>query len=152
MSGEVDQLLDWCDDADLVWRMKGGTVFVRLDPEDPVEVRCDREDDGPLRLHDEVLLPASELGLDRLAEVIEDVVLGRSSLVDARARGDGSGAEVVLVIHAEGLNRHTFLEAVFELQKVRLLLHRELDAAVAAERTVAALRALAGEGVASTSG
>ena len=55
------------------------------------------------------------------------------------ARGPRSS----LVIHAEGLNRHTFLEAVFEVQKVRLLLHREVAAAIAAERTVATLAAMA---------
>ena len=53
---------------------------------------------------------------------------------------------MILVIHAEGLNRHTFLEAVFELQKVRLLLHREVGAARAAVRTVAALAAAVGGG------
>lgn len=142
MSEGVEQLLDWCDEADLAWRAREGTVFVRLDPDDPVEVRVEQPDDEALRLHDEVDLAAADLPPDRLAEVVEDVVLGRSSLVDARPNEAGTGAEVVLVIHPEGLNKHTFLEAVFELQKVRLLLHREVGAARAAEQTVAALAAL----------
>jgi hypothetical protein len=143
MSGGVDRLLDWCDDADLTWRALDGTVYVRLDPEDRLEVRLEQHaEDEPLRLHDRVDLSSADLPARRLAEVIEDVVLGRSSLVDARPTEDGRGAEVVALIHAEGLNRHTFLEAIFELQKLRLLLHREVGAAVAAEQTVATLTAL----------
>jgi hypothetical protein len=143
MSEVVDRLLDWCDDADLTWRALEGTVYLRLDPEDRLEVRvAQSSDDGALRLHDAVDLSGGGLSAERLAEVIEDVVLSRSSLVDARPTADGQGAEVVVVIHADGLNRHTFLEAVFELQKVRLLLRREVGAALAAEQTVATLAAL----------
>jgi hypothetical protein len=145
MSEGVEDVLDWCDDADLIWRAKDGTVFLRLDADDRTEVRVEQADDEPMRLHDEVVLDARGLPADRLAEVVEDVVLGRSSLVDARLTDEASTAEVVLVIHSEGLNKHTFLEAVFELQKVRLLLHREVGAALAAAQTVAALAAVVGE-------
>jgi hypothetical protein len=145
MSEGVEDVLDWCDDADLSWRALDGTVYLRLDPDDDREVRVEQADDEPMRLHDEVVLDAGDLSADRLAEVVEDVVLGRSSLVDARLTGEGTTTEVVLVIHPEGLNKHTFLEAVFELQKVRLLLHREVGAARAADRTVAALAAVVGE-------
>ena len=145
MSEGVDAVLDWCDDADLSWRALEGTVYLRLDPDHRDEVRVEQADGEPMRLHDVVALDAGELAVDRLAEVVEDVVLGRSSLVDARLTGEGATAEVVLVIHPEGLNRHTFLEAVFELQKVRLLLHREVGAARAAARTVAALAAAVGQ-------
>ena len=143
MSEGVDRLLDWCDEADLSWRALEGTVYVRLDPEDRLEVRLEQpSEDEPLRLHDEVDLQVEDLPAERLAAVVEDVVLGRSSLVDARPTEAGTGAEVVLVIHPDGLNKHTFLEAIFELQKVRLLLHREVRAALAAEQTVATLAAL----------
>jgi len=143
MSEGVDRLLDWCDEADLTWRALDGTVYVRLEPEDRLEVRLEQPaDDAPLRLHDVVDLQVEGLPADCLAAVVEDVVLGRSSLVDARPTAAGTGAEVVVVIHAEGLNQHTFLEAVFELQKVRLLLHREVRAAIAADQTVATLAAL----------
>ena len=145
MSEGVEDVLDWCDDADLTWRALEGTVYLKLDPDDTTEVRVEPGDDEPMRLHDEVLLDAADLPADRLAEVVEDVVLGRSSLVDARLAGEGTTAEVVLVIHPEGLNKHTFLEAVFELQKVRLLLHREVGAARAAAQTVAALAAVVGD-------
>jgi hypothetical protein len=147
MSEGVERVLDWCDDGDLAWRAREGTVYLRLDPDDADEVRVEQPDEaGPLRLHDEVALDVGDLPEGRLAEVVEDVVLGRSSLVDARPTADGTGAEVVLVIHADGLNQHTFLEAVYELQKVRLLLHREVSAARAAERTVAALESLTSSG------
>jgi hypothetical protein len=145
MSEGVEDVLDWCDDADLTWRALEGTVYLRLDAEDRDEVRVEQPDGEPMRLHDQVELDADDLSADRLAEVVEDVVLGRSSLVDARLTGEGTTAEVIVVIHPEGLNRHTFLEAVFELQKVRLLLHREVGAARAAAQTVAALAAVVGE-------
>ena len=142
MSQGVEQLLDWCDDADLTWRALKGTIYLRLDPDDPSEVRVEQGES--VRLHDEVVLDAGDLPADRLAEAVEDVVLGRSSLVDARLTGEGTAAEVVVVIHEDGLSKHTFLEAVFELQKVRLLLHREVRAARAAEQTMAALAAAVG--------
>jgi len=142
MSQGVEQLLDWCDDADLTWRALKGTIYLRLDPDDPSEVRVEQTES--VRLHDEVVLDVGSLPADRLAEAVEDVVLGRSSLVDARLTGEGTAAEVVVVIHEDGLSKHTFLEAVFELQKVRLLLHREVRAARAAEQTLAALAAAVG--------
>ena len=143
MSQGVEQLLDWCDDADLTWRALEGTIYLRLDPEETNEVRVEQGD--AVRLHDEVVLDAGDLRADRLAEAVEDVVLGRSSLVDARLTGEGTTAEVVVVIHEDGLSKHTFLEAVFELQKVRLLLHREVGVARAAEQTMAALAAAVGQ-------
>ena len=91
------------------------------------------------------ILQVRDLPPSRLAEVIEDVVLSRSSLVDARPTPEGRGAEVVVVVHREGLNRHTFVEAVFEVQKIRLLLSREVGAAVAAEHTLTTLGTLAGQ-------
>jgi hypothetical protein len=144
MSGGVDRVRDWCDTADLAWREDDGELFVRLDADDATEVRLELDgDDHPLRIHDVVPLTPGALPAVRVAEVVEEVVLSRSSLIDARLGADGEAAEVVLMIHAEGLNRHTFLEAVFEIQKVRLLLHREVSAAVAAEQTVATLTAMA---------
>ena len=143
MSQGVEQLLDWCDDADLTWRALEGTIYLRLDPEETNEVRVEQGD--AVRLHDEVVLDAGDLPAGRLAEAVEDVVLGRSWLVDARLTGEGTTAEVVVVIHEDGLSKHSFLEAVFELQKVRLLLHREVGAARAAEQTMAALAAAVGQ-------
>ena len=146
MSEGVDRLREWCEGADLPCRDDDGALLVLLAPDDADEVRLELDDeDGRLRILDAVALTPADLPADRLAEVVEDVVLSRSSLIDARVGGDGQSAEVVLVVHAEGLNRHTFLEAVFELQKVRLLLHRDVSAAVAAERTLASLAAMATE-------
>jgi hypothetical protein len=143
MSEGMDRVREWCEAADLPCQDDDGTLLVRLDPDDVTDVHVELDDEDALRFHDTVPLAVDDLPADRLAEVVEDVVLSRSSLVDARPVADHTGAEVVLVVHAEGLNRHTFLEAVFELQKVRLLLHREVAAAIAAERTVATLAAMA---------
>ncbi len=146
MSEGVERLCVWCEDAELPCREDGGALHVLLDADDSGEVRLLLDpEDGRLRIFDAVPLSTADLSADRLVEVVEDVVLSRSSLIDARVGADGQGAEVVLVIHAEGLNQHTFLEAVFEIQKVRLLLHREVGAALAAERTLAALASMASQ-------
>ena len=144
MSEPVDRVREWCEAADLACREEDGQHFVRLDPADATEVRLELTgEDEPLRIHDVVPLTPGDLPAARVAEVVEEVVLSRSSLIDARPAADGQAAEVVLVIHADGLNRHSFLEAAFEIQKVRLLLHREVSAAVTAEQTVATLTAMA---------
>jgi hypothetical protein len=140
----VDRVRKWCEDAELACRDEDDGLRVRLSPDDVTEVRLELTgDDEPLRIHDVVPLTPGDLPTARVAEVVEEVVLRRSSLVDARLGADGQAAEVVLVIHADGLNRHSFLEAIFEIQKVRLLLHREVSAAVTAEQTVATLTAMA---------
>jgi len=146
MSDGVEQVRTWCEEAALSCREDDGDLLVRLeDAEDAPEVRLTLDDEGALRLLDRVPLAPGDLPSARLADVVEDVVLGRSSLVDARVASDGHAAEVVLVIHADGLSRHTVLQATYELQKVRLLLRREVAAALAAEHTMAALAAMADE-------
>jgi len=143
----VEQIRAWCASSALPCREgEDGVLVLRLQPEDRAEVRVEPpRGDDPLRLTDRVDLEAHDLGTARLAEVVEGVVLSRSSLVDARPTPDGQGAEVVVVVHADGLNRHTFVEAVFEIEKIRLLLQRDVAGAVAAERTLGALDALAGQ-------
>jgi len=147
MTGRVEEIRAWCAASALPCREgEDGGFLVRLQPEDRLEVRVEPpQGDEPLRLTDRVDLETHDLGPTRLAEVVEGVVLSRSSLVDARATPDGQGAEVIVVVHADGLNRHTFVEATFEIEKLRLLLEREVTAAVAAERTLGALDALAGQ-------
>ena len=147
MTGSVEEIRAWCAASALPCRDgEDGALLVRLQPEDRNEVRIEPPgDEEPLRLTDHIALEAHDLGPARLAEVVEGVVLSRSSLVDARPTSDGQGAEVVVVVHADGLNRHTFVEAAFEIEKIRLLLQREVTGAVAAERTLGALDALAGQ-------
>jgi len=146
MTGDVEEIRAWCAAAALSCRDDDGALLARLQPEDVAEVRIEPpRGDEPLRLSDRVVLQAHDLGPDRLAEVVEGVVLSRSSLVDARPTPDGQGVELVVIVHAEGLNRHTFAEAVFEVEKLRLLFAREVRAAAAAERTLVALEALAGD-------
>lgn len=145
----LDRLRRWCDESGFTWEDGDGSVALRIALEAEAGLAVDLElPDGtkPMRLNACVALPAAaELPADRLAEVVEDVVLGRSSLIDARPTEDGAGAEIVVVVYPDGVTRHNVLAALFEIQKVRLLLIREVDAAVAAERTVASLEALASE-------
>ncbi len=147
MTEGVEEIRTWCAASGLTCRDgEDGVLLARLQPDDRTEVRIESpQGTEPLRLSDRVALPSDELGPDRVAEVVEGVVLSRSSLVDARPTPDGRGADVVVIVHAEGLNRHTFAEAVFEIEKLRLLLAREVRGAVAAERTLVALEVLAGD-------
>lgn len=143
----LEELSAWCVAVDLPCRPgPDGDLQVRLAPGDASVVRIvPASGEDPLAIHDTVPLDAADLAPGRLAEVVEQVVLARSSLVDARPLPGDDAAEVVVVVHADGLSRHTFVEAVFEVQKIRLLLRREVAAATAADRTVAALEALAAE-------
>jgi hypothetical protein len=146
----MESIEAWCEAVDLPCREASpGVLAVSLDDRSPalqVEVPVGG---SPLQVHDLVAFD-TELATDRLAEVVEGVVLGRSSLVDARPTADGAGAQIVVVVHADGLSQHTFLEALFEVQKIRLLLQREVRAAAAADRTFAALETLAGQSWAGT--
>ncbi len=145
----IDRLRRWCDESGFTCMDGDGPTSLRIGLDAEAGLAVDLElPDGvqPMRLNDRVPLPAAaELTGDRLAEVVEDVVLGRSALVDARPTDDGTGAEIVVVVYPDGVTRNNVLAALFEIQKVRLLLIREVDAAVAAERTVASLEALASE-------
>jgi hypothetical protein len=136
----------WCRDLGFRCRVGGDlNLHVQLDDQVDDEVSVVLPEDGaPLRLEDRVLVAAAaDLRPARLADVVEDVALARPGLVDARPGPDGAAIDVVILLYSEGLNRHTFAEATFELQKVRHQLRRQIEAAVAAEETVRALEALA---------
>jgi hypothetical protein len=142
----IDLVRRWCTDTDFSCEDgEDGGLRVQLDPAG-ASARVDLPSGmRPARVHTVVELPeAADLTAAQLDEVIEEVVLGRSGLVDARRCDDRPAAEVVVVIYPEGLNRHQFVAALFECQKVQLLLHRELKAARAAAETMAALEALEG--------
>ncbi|OWY59458.1 hypothetical protein B7486_74460, partial [cyanobacterium TDX16] len=77
------------------------------------------------------------------AEIVEAAVLGRSALADARPRSDGSGVEMIAVIYPDGLTRHTFMTAIYECQKLRQIITRDVDAALVSESALASLLTLA---------
>jgi hypothetical protein len=105
----------------------------------------------PTRVHDRF----SITGPDRAGlrgDVVEAVVLGRSAMIDARIVPPGT-VETVVAVYPDGLTRHAFMTAAFEIQKVRDLIRRgaagrAADAATVAEleRLVAAPNPLDGEG------
>ena len=99
--------------------------------------------DDPVRVHDrfQVQAPASVV-LDQ--EVVETVVLGRSAMIDGRFAAPDV-VETVVAVYPDGLSRHTFMTAVFEIQKVRALVRREVDRLVADAATGAELERLVAE-------
>lgn len=106
-----------------------------------VEVHGPAGADDPYRFHSGFDLPPSAAGLPatRLDEIVEAAVLGRSALVDARPRADRAGVELIAVVYADGLSRHTFMTAVYECQKVRQVVSREIEAALVTESTLESL-------------
>src|SRR5262245_5975605 len=134
----------WCESLGVTCKDgSDGTLWLDAEDRHSIELVLP-DDDHPVRLEDCVSFAAiTALRPERLAEVVDDVALSRPGLVDARPSTDGDGIDVVVLVYEEGLNRHTFAEAVYELQKVGHLLRRQIEAAVAAEETLAALEELA---------
>lgn len=111
--------------------------------------------DDPYRFSTGFDLPAgaaSSLPGERIAEIVEAAVLQRSALADARPRPDGGGIEMIAVIYADEppagggagtFSRHTFMTAIYECQKLRQIITRDLESAAVAEAALANLLALA---------
>lgn len=145
---ERTDLRRWCEDAGFACRdgESDDVLHVRYAADEAGEVTWTLPDDdaGPLRLTDEVTLPrGASLPRRRLEDVVEGVVLGRSAMVDARVDRAGERVEVVVLVHLDAAGPHHVLAALYEAEKVGLLLVRAVDAAVAAEEAVASLEALA---------
>ena len=85
--------VDWCEDADLTCRDDDGdrSASAWTPTTAPRSASSCPTDDEPLRSTTASPPMSDDLPADRLAEVVEDVVLGRSSLVDARPTTDGTG-------------------------------------------------------------
>jgi hypothetical protein len=97
----------------------------------------------PLRILDQVFLDQEVIaGLDD--DLVESVVLARSSMIDARIVPPAA-VEIVVAVYPHGLSRHTFMTAVFEVQKVRDLVRREAWRGAADAATVAELERLVGQ-------
>jgi hypothetical protein len=110
--------------------------------------------DDPYRFSTGFDLPAgaaSALPGARIAEIVEAAVLQRSALADARRRPDGSGVEMIAVIYPDApppgggagtFSRHTFMTAIYECQKLRQIITRDIESAAVSEAALANLLAL----------
>jgi hypothetical protein len=149
----IDQIQRWSSLAGLPATVAdaGPPFRVRLSLEDirppmVVEVQGPAGPDDPYRFHSGFDLPAasiSGLQAQRVSEIVEAAVLGRSALADARHRNDGTGVEMIAVIYPDGLTRHTFMTAIYECQKLRQIITRDVEAALVAESALSSLLALA---------
>jgi hypothetical protein len=149
----IDQIQRWSSLAGLSATVAdaGPPFRVRLSLEDirppmVVEVVGPTGADDPYRFNTGFdLPPASTSGLPpaRVSEIVEAAVLGRSALADARPRSDGTGVEMIAVIYPDGLTRHTFMTAIYECQKLRQIITRDVEAALVSESALASLLTLA---------
>jgi hypothetical protein len=143
----------WCRLGGFPYERTGtGRLRVTLDQTVDLVIQIEvGEGDEPARVHDRFTVPRPDLaGLT--GDVVETVVLGRSAMIDARVVAPDT-VETVVVVYPDGLSRHAFMTAVFEVQKVRDLVRwaaagRAADAVTVAEleRLVAASGPLDGEG------
>jgi hypothetical protein len=149
----IDQIQRWSTLAGLAATVadSGPPFRVRLTLEDirppmVVDVVGPAGADDPYRFNTGFELPpttTSGLPAGRVGEIVEAAVLGRSALADARPRSDGSGVEMIAVIYPDGLTRHTFMTAIYECQKLRQLITRDVEAALVSESALASLLTLA---------
>jgi hypothetical protein len=149
----IDQIQRWSSLAGLSAAIAdaGPPFRVRLSLEDirppmVVEVVGPTGPDDPYRFNTGFDLPegsTSGLPAGRVGEIVESAVLDRSALADARPRTDGSGVEMIAVIYPDGLTRHTFMTAIYECQKLRQIITRDVEAALVSESALASLLTLA---------
>jgi hypothetical protein len=120
----ADRVRHWCALAGFPVQEAGsGRLQVALDPGTDLVITIDLgEGDEPLRLRDHFTVAADDLpGLS--TETVQAVILGRSGLIDGRLVPP-STVETVAGVYPDGLDRHTFMTALYELQKVRDLVRR----------------------------
>ena len=111
----------------------------------PVAVDGPSSRDDPIRLRYRFDVPTSKgapMPADRLVRLLEAAIMQRSAMLDARLSGP-SEVEMVVALYPDGVTRHSFMIAVFECQKLRQIVRREVEAALVSESAVAALAALA---------
>ena len=133
---------EWCRLAALpASEMGPGRLTVVLDDAADLEVEVEvGEGAEPIRIHDQFSVPASDAdGLTK--DVVESIVLSRSSMIDARVVPP-DGVQTVVAIYPDGLTRHSFMTAVFESQKLRDLVRQRVAARAADAVTVAELERL----------
>jgi hypothetical protein len=140
-----ERVLQWCAQAGLPADRTGSDrLTVTLDGEVGLTVAIEPgQGDEPLRIHDRLTVAAVDRpGLT--ADVVEAVVLGRSAMIDGRIAGPDT-VETVVAVYPDGLDRHSFMTALFEVQKVRALIRRAVADRAADAVVVAELERLVGE-------
>ncbi len=115
----------------------GGSLAITIDgpatAEDPLR----------LRYRFEVAVgPHGAMADDLLRRLLDAAVMQRSAMVDARAAGPAE-VEMVVALYPDGVTRHGFMIGVFECQKLRQIVRREVEGALAGESAIASLTALA---------
>jgi hypothetical protein len=148
----LEQLQEWSELAGFPHHVAEEGPAFRLsvtleDPEGPVAVDvCGPADEAePYRFRYQFDVPTAggrALSAERTGAVVEAAVVQRSFMVDARLAG-ATEIEMVVVIYPDGLTRHGFMTAMFECQKLRHLVRREVESALVSESAIASLTALA---------
>lgn len=118
-------------------RDDGGVLPITIDgpsgPDDPVRLRY---------LFDVPTASGAPMPADRLVRLLEAAIMQRSAMLDARLAGPAE-VEMVVALYPDGVTRHGFMIAVFECQKLRQIVRREVEAALVSESAIASLTALA---------
>ena len=152
MSTMIDALQHWCALAGFGCQVletgtpfrlvvsitdDGGVLAITVDGPPTV--------DDPLRLRyrfDVASGPAGPMAPDRLVRLLDAAVMQRSAMVDARPAGPNE-VEMVVALYPDGVTRHGFMIGVFECQKLRQIVRREVEGALSGEAAVLSLSALA---------
>jgi hypothetical protein len=152
VSSLIDVLQRWCALAGFRCEVVQPTVPFRLvvsieDDGGLLDITVDgpASADDPLRLRygfDVATGPAGPMPEDRMVRLLDAAVMQRSAMVDARPAGPGE-VEMVVALYPDGVTRHGFMIGVFECQKLRQIVRREVEGVLAGEAAVASLTALA---------
>jgi len=148
----IDALTHWCALAGFGCQVVQTTAPFRLvvtieDDAGMLAITVDGPSaaEDPLRLRyrfDIAVGPAGAMADERLSRLLDAAVMQRSAMVDARAAGPAQ-VEMVVALYPDGVTRHGFMIGVFECQKLRQIVRREVEGALAGEAAIASLTALA---------
>ena len=152
------QLLVWCRAEGLPGdpsHAGDGTpegLVVALEPDHGLDVRIDLGDgERPLRFRqrftvwgDDEAAEFDRSGLDQqaLTTLVDDGVRRRSSLIDATVDEHGT-ADIAVSVYPDGLNRHSFMTAIYECLKLRESIRADVRAAAVTGTAIDALDLLA---------
>lgn len=152
MTSMIDALQHWCALAGFGCRVvQPGTPFQLIvtieDDAGLLAITVDgpavAEDPLRLRYRFEVAVgPGGAMPDERLTRLLDAAVMQRSAMVDARSAGPAE-VEMVVALYPDGVTRHGFMIGVFECQKLRQIVQREVEGALAGEAAIASLTALA---------